>query len=73
MKESQIGEGPPQAKMPCCAVAVIDSRGLSMYHSVFAAISLPIKLFDGIATQQFTLGEKQPGEFETWQKIGSKC
>ena len=51
------------------AVAVIDSRGLTIYHNRFAAISLPVKLFSGIATQQFTLGDKQPGKFETWREI----
>ena len=51
------------------AVAVIDSGGLTIYHNVFAAIPLPVKLFNGIAMQQFTLGEKQPGEFETWREI----
>jgi hypothetical protein len=51
------------------AVAVIDSRGLTIYHNVFAAIPLPVELFNGIAMQQFTLGEKQPGEFETWREI----
>lgn len=52
------------------AVAVIDGEGLTIYHNVFAAIPLPVELFSGIATQQFTLGEKQPGEFEKWQKVG---
>lgn len=52
------------------AVAVIDGEGLTIYHNVFAAIPLPVELFSGIATQQFTLGEKQPGEFDTWQKVG---
>jgi hypothetical protein len=28
--------------------------------------------FTGIAVQQFTIGEKQPGEFDMWQKIGSR-
>ena len=51
------------------AVAVIDSRGLTIYHNVFAAIPLPVELFNGIATQQFTFGEKQPGKFETWREI----
>jgi hypothetical protein len=51
------------------AVAVIDSKGLTIYHNRFAAISLPVKLFSGIATQQFTLGDKQPGKFETWREI----
>ena len=51
------------------AVAVIDSRGLTIYHNVFAAIPLPVKLFNGIAMQQFTSGEKQPGKFETWREI----
>jgi hypothetical protein len=53
------------------AVAVIDSRGLTIYHNVFAAIPLPFKSFSGIAIQQFTLGDKQPGKFETWQEITS--
>ena len=26
----------------------------------------------GIAVRQFTLGEKQPGEFDMWQEIGSR-
>jgi len=53
------------------AVAVIDSTGLTIYHNVFAAIPLPAKLFCGIATRQFTLGEKKPGEFDSWQEIPS--
>ena len=52
------------------AVAVIDGGGLTIYHNVFAAISLQVELFRGIADAQFTLGEKQPGEFDAWQKIG---
>jgi hypothetical protein len=44
--------------------------GLTIYHNVFAAISLQVELFRGIADAQFTLGEKQPGEFDAWQKIG---
>jgi hypothetical protein len=52
------------------AVAVIDGEGLTIYHNVFAAIPLPVELFSGIAAKQRTLAEKQPGEFDTWQKVG---
>jgi hypothetical protein len=54
------------------AVAVINSEGLTVYHNVFAAIPLPVELFSGIAVKQFTLGEKQPGEFDTWQEVGTE-
>lgn len=54
------------------AVAVINGEGLTIYHNVFAAIPLPVELFSGIALKQFTLGEKQPGEFDTWQEIRSE-
>jgi hypothetical protein len=53
------------------AVAVIDGQGLTIYHNVFAAIPLRVEVFSGIADQQFTLGEKQPGEFDSWQDITS--
>ena len=33
------------------AAAVIDSRGLTIYHNRFAAIPLPVKLFIGIASR----------------------
>lgn len=52
------------------AVAVIDGEGLTIYHNVFAAIPLQVELFRGIADAQFTLGEKQPGQFDAWQKVG---
>lgn len=48
---------------------MIDGEGLTIYHNVFAAISLPVELFSGIAAKQLTLGEKQPGEFDTWQNV----
>lgn len=53
------------------AVAVIDGQGLTIYHNVFAAMPLRVAVFSGIADQQFTLGEKQPGEFDSWQEITS--
>jgi len=53
------------------AVGVIDGQGLTIYRNVFAAIPLKAEVFDGIADEQFTLGEKQPGEFDTWQEISS--
>jgi hypothetical protein len=52
------------------AVAVIDGEGLIIYHNAFAAISLPVELFSGIAAKQFILGEKRPGEFDAWQTVG---
>jgi hypothetical protein len=52
------------------AVAVFDGDGLTIYHNVFAAIPLKTELFSGIAVWQFRLGEKQPGEFDTWQEVG---
>lgn len=54
------------------AVAVLDSDSLTIYHNVFAAFPLPLQLFTGIAVRQFTLGEKQPGEFDMWREIGSR-
>jgi hypothetical protein len=54
------------------AVAVLDSDGLTIYHNLFAALPLPVDLFTGIAVRQFTLREKQPGEFDVWQQIGSR-
>jgi hypothetical protein len=59
-----------QFNITISAVAVIDGEGLTMYHNVFAAIPLPVELFSGIAATQLTLGEKQPGDFDTWQKVG---
>jgi hypothetical protein len=53
------------------AVAVLDGDGLTIYHNVFAAIPLRVELFSGIAVRQFRLGEKQPAEFEKWQKVDS--
>jgi hypothetical protein len=53
------------------AVAVIDGKGLTIYHNVFAAIPLRVEVFSGIADQQFTLGKKQPGEFDSWREITS--
>jgi hypothetical protein len=53
------------------AVAVLDSDGLTIYHNVFAVLPLPMELFTGIAVRQFTLREKQPGEFDMWREIGS--
>jgi len=54
-----------------CAVAVFDGEGLTIiYHNIFAAIPLPVELFTGLAVRQFTLGEKQPGEFDMWQEVG---
>jgi hypothetical protein len=53
------------------AVSVLDGNGLTIYHNVFAAIPLQVELFRGIAAIQFTLGEKQPGEFDAWQEVGS--
>jgi len=53
------------------AVAVLDGDGLTIYHNKFAALPLAVESFTGIAVRQFTIGEKQPGEFETWQGIGS--
>jgi hypothetical protein len=52
------------------AVAVLDGDGLTIYHNRFAAVPLAVESFTGIAVRQFTIGEKQPGEFETWQEIG---
>ena len=52
------------------AVSVLDGNGLTVYHNVFAAIPLQIELFCGIAAAQFTLREKQAGEFEVWQEVG---
>jgi hypothetical protein len=52
------------------AVAVIDKVGLTIYHNLFAAIPLQFELFSGIAVRQVRLGEKQPGEFDTWQEVG---
>jgi hypothetical protein len=46
-------------------------KGLTIYHNVFAAIPLRVEVFSGIADQQFTLGKKQPGEFDSWQEITS--
>ena len=54
------------------AVAVLDDDGLTIYHNKFAALPLPLEPFTGIAAQQFTIGEKQPGEFDMWQEIGSR-
>jgi hypothetical protein len=54
------------------AVAVIDGDGLSLYHNMFAALPLPVGLFTGIAVRQFTLGNKQSGEFDRWQEIDSE-
>jgi len=51
------------------AVSVINGEGLTIYHNVFAAIPLNAEVFSGIAEQQFTLGERRSGEFDTWQEI----
>ena len=53
------------------AVAVFDGDGLTIYHNVFAAIPLKPELFVD-RVRQFRLGEKRPGEFETWQEVGSE-
>jgi hypothetical protein len=54
------------------AVAVLDSEGLTLYHNMFAALPLAVEVFTGIAVRQCTLGERQPGEFDTWQEIDSR-
>jgi hypothetical protein len=54
------------------AVAILDDDGLTIYHNKFAALPLSAEPFTGIAVRQFTLGEKQPGEFDRWQEIGSR-
>jgi hypothetical protein len=54
------------------AVAVLDGNGLTIYHNMFAALPLSVELFTGIAVRQCRLGEKQPGEFDMWQEIGSR-
>jgi hypothetical protein len=54
------------------AVAVLDSEGLTLYHNMFAALPLAVEVFTGIAVRQCTLGESQPGEFDTWQEIDSR-
>jgi len=51
------------------AIAVLGSSGLTVYHNVFAEIPLKPKLCKGVTVQQFTLGEKRPGEFAEWQEI----
>jgi hypothetical protein len=51
------------------AVAVLDERGLTVYHNVYAAIPLNPKLLTGVASRQFTLGEKSLGEFVEWKEI----
>lgn len=53
------------------AVAVIDGQGLTIYHNVFAAMPLRVEVFSGIADRQYTLGEKQPRKFDSWQEITS--
>jgi hypothetical protein len=53
------------------AVAVLDGDGLTIYHNKIAALPLPLEPFTGIAVRHFTIGEKQPGEFDMWQEIGS--
>ena len=53
------------------AVSVLDGSGLTIYHNAFAAIPLQVELFRGIAAVQLTLEEKQPGEFDVWQEVGS--
>jgi hypothetical protein len=52
------------------AVSVVNGEGLIIYHNVFAAIPLKVEVFSDIAVRQFILGEKRPGEFETWQEVG---
>ena len=54
------------------AVAVLDGDGLTIYHNKFAALPLRMEPFNGIAVRQFTIGEKQLGEFDMWQEIGSR-